>query len=148
MSKLSWISGGIATLACVGIVDAAYVALHSSQSFLLPCGFAGGCDQVLSSPYAKFVGVPVAWLGLAFYATVAGCALFAWFGFEQVLRISFFLAALAFAFTLYLFYLQAAVIRAFCDYCLLSALLVTSIFGLHVWARRSQSTAAEGHSYT
>ncbi len=131
MSKAPWICGSIVALAFVGMMDAAYVAFHSGQSFLLPCGFAGGCDQVLNSPYARFLDIPVAWFGLAFYATVAGCALFAWFGFERLLRVSLVLASAAFAFTLYLVYLQAMVIRAFCDYCLLSALLVTLILALH-----------------
>ena len=136
MRKTAWISAGIAALAFVGMVDAAYVALHSNRGFLLPCGFAGGCDQVLNSPYAAFLGIPVAWFGLAFYLTTAGCALFALFGFEQVLRLSFALVSLALGFTAYLLYLQAMVIRAFCDYCLLSAFLVALIFVLHLWSRR------------
>jgi uncharacterized membrane protein len=138
MRKATWISVSIAVLAFVGMVDASYVAIHSSQGFLLPCGIAGGCDQVLSSPYARVLGIPVAWFGLAFYLTTAGSALFALFGFEHALRLSFPLVSLALAFTLYLFYLQALVIRAFCDYCLLSALLVTLIFVLHLWSRRRQ----------
>jgi uncharacterized membrane protein len=135
MSKTAWIGAGIASLAFVGMVDAAYVALHSSRGFLLPCGIAGGCDQVLNSPYAAVFGIPVAWFGLAFYLTTAGCALFALFGFEQALRLSFLLASLALAFSVYLLYLQAMVIQAFCDYCLLSAFLVTLIFVLHLWSR-------------
>ncbi|MCI0420705.1 MAG: vitamin K epoxide reductase family protein [Acidobacteria bacterium] len=141
MRTISWISGLMVALAFVGMVDAAYVALHASRGFLLPCGFAGGCDQVLNSPYAAFLGIPVAWFGLAFYVTTAGCALFALFGFEQTLRLSFGLTALAFGFTLYLLYLQAMVIRAFCDYCLLSALLVSLIFILHLWSRRRHTAA-------
>ena len=136
MSKTASICAGIAALAFVGMVDATYVALHSSRAFLLPCGLAGGCDQVLNSPYARVLGIPVAWYGLAFYLTIAGCALFASFGFGQALRLSLALTSVAFVFTLYLLYLQAMVIRAFCDYCLLSAFLVTLIFGLHLWSRR------------
>jgi uncharacterized membrane protein len=135
MRKAAWISAGIAALAFVGMVDAAYVALHSSRGFLLPCGIAGGCDQVLNSPYSTILGIPVAWFGLAFYLITAGCALFAFFGFEQALRLSFALVSAAFGFTLYLVYLQAIVIQAFCDYCLLSALLVALIFVAHLWSR-------------
>jgi uncharacterized membrane protein len=135
MRKATWISAGIAALAFVGMVDAAYVALHRSRGFLLPCGIAGGCDQVLNSPYSAVLGIPVAWFGLAFYLTTAGCALFAFFGFERALRLSFVLVCAALAFSLYLVYLQAIVIQAFCDYCLLSALLVTLIFVAHLWSR-------------
>ena len=135
MRKTAWITASIVVLAFIGLVDATYVALHSSRGFLLPCGLAGGCDQVLNSPYASVLGVPVAWFGMAFYMAIAACALFAWFGFEQVLRLSFGLVSLALGFTAYLVYLQAIVIRAFCDYCLLSAFLVTLIFALHLWSR-------------
>src|SRR5262245_2489128 len=135
MRKTAWIIASIVALAFIGMVDATYVALHSSRGFLLPCGLAGGCDQVLNSPYASVLGAPVAWFGIAFYMTTAGCALFAWFGFEQALRLSFGLVSLALGFTAYLLYLQAFVIRAFCDYCLLSAFLVTLIFVLHLWSR-------------
>src|SRR5262249_18306951 len=127
MRRTAWITVNIVVLAFIGLVDATYVALHSSRGFLLPCGLAGGCDQVLNSPYASVLGVPVAWFGIAFYMAIAGCALFAWFGFEQALRLSFGLVSLALGFTVYLVYLQAVVIRAFCDYCLLSASLVTFI---------------------
>jgi uncharacterized membrane protein len=142
MTRATGISVSIAVLAFLGMVDASYVAIHTSQGFLLPCGIAGGCDQVLNSPYARVLGIPVAWFGLAFYLATAGCALFALFGFEQALRLSFVLVSLALGFTLYLFYLQAMVIRAFCDYCLLSALLVILIFLLHLWSRRYQSQQA------
>ncbi|MBM3801675.1 MAG: vitamin K epoxide reductase family protein [Acidimicrobiia bacterium] len=141
--KTAWISASVALLAFFGMVDAAYVALHSSRGFLLPCGLAGGCDQVLNSPYASFLGIPVAWFGLAFYLTTAACALFAFFGFEGALRLSFPLVSLALAFTSYLFYLQAFVIRAFCDYCLLSAFLVTLMFALHLWLRQGSSSASQ-----
>jgi uncharacterized membrane protein len=144
MTKAAGISAGIAALAFVGMVDAAYVALHSSRSFLLPCGLAGGCDQVLNSPYAAVLGIPVAWLGMAFYLTTAGCALFALFGFEKALRVSLALNGAALGFTVYLLYLQAIVIRAFCDYCLLSAVLVTLIFALHLWSRRHLQQDEEG----
>jgi len=136
MKNTTWMSVGIAALAFVGMVDATYVALHSSRGFLLPCGLAGGCDQVLNSAYAAVLGIPVAWLGMGFYLTTAGCALFALSGFEGALRLSFGLVCLGLGFTAYLLYLQAAVIRAFCDYCLLSALLVILIFALHLWSRR------------
>ena len=140
MKIASWIYAALTTAAFLGMMDSSYVAFHAAQGFLIPCGFAGGCDQVLSSPYARFLGISIAWFGLAFYLTIAAASLFAFFGYPEALRISFIPAALAFPTTLYLFYLQAFVIRAFCDYCLLSASLVLLIFGLHLWARPWRST--------
>jgi uncharacterized membrane protein len=140
MKVASWIYASLTTAAFLGMVDSSYVAFHASEGFLIPCGFAGGCDQVLSSPYARLFGISIAWFGLAFYLTIAGTSLFAFFGYPEGLRISFILAAAAFSVTMYLFYLQAFVIRAFCDYCLFSASLVLLIFVLHLWARPWRST--------
>jgi len=135
-----WIYAALVSAAFLGMTDSSYVALHSSQGFLIPCGFAGGCDQVLSSPYARFLGISIAWFGLAFYLTIAATSLFAFFSYPKVLRVSFVASGLAFLISLYLLYLQAFVIRAFCDYCLFSASLVILIFGLHFWARPWQTT--------
>ncbi|MFN8006592.1 MAG: vitamin K epoxide reductase family protein [Terriglobia bacterium] len=129
-----WICWALIILSFAGLIDSSIVGLHASTGFLIPCGFAGGCDQVLSSSYARVFGMSVAWFGFAFYLTMAGAGLFAFFGTPEVLKISFSAACLAFLVSLYLLYLQAFVIRAFCDYCLLSASLVCLIFGLHLWA--------------
>ena len=135
MKKIVMISGILLVAAFAGTVDSTYVTLHSSQAFVIPCGFAGGCEQVLNSPYSRIFGIPVAWLGFGFYVTVAATSLFALFGFAKALRLSFAAAVPAFAFTVYLVWVQAFVLRAFCDYCLLSAFLVILIFGLHLWAK-------------
>jgi uncharacterized membrane protein len=65
----------------------------------------------------------------------AAGGIFAFSGFPGVLRFTGAAAGLAFLYTLYLFYLQAFVIRAFCDYCLLSAGLVLGILIVHLAAR-------------
>lgn len=135
MKIISWVPIVLVSLAFVGMTDSSYVALHHSQGFLIPCGFAGGCDQVLNSPYAQFLGIPIAWFGVVFYFTIAATGLYAIFGYPKLLRISFVAATIAFPITLYLLYLQAFVIKAFCDYCLLSATLVILIFFLHTWIK-------------
>jgi uncharacterized membrane protein len=140
MKIAPWIYAALTAAAFLGMIDSSYVAFQAAKGFLIPCGFAGGCDQVLSSPYARFLGISIAWFGLAYYSAIAAAGLFAFYGYPEALQISVIPAAAAFLFTLYLFYLQAIVIRAFCDYCLLSASLVLLIFGLHLWARPWRST--------
>jgi uncharacterized membrane protein len=122
-------------LAFIGMVDSAYVAINSVQKFIVPCGITQGCDEVLNSPYARIAGVSIAWGGLLFYACNALSGMLVAFGFESVLRWTLPVSLVAFVCTLYLFYLQAFVVLAFCDYCLLSATLVTLILIIHLWAR-------------
>ncbi len=125
----------LASLAFVGMIDSGYVAINSLMHFIVPCGIAKGCDEVLNSPYARVRGISIAWGGLAFYISMAFGGIFAAYGFDRILRLTLPITILAFAFTLYLFYLQAFVILSFCDYCLLSALLVTLSLALHLVAR-------------
>jgi uncharacterized membrane protein len=129
---LGWI---LASLAFIGMIDSGYMAFNSLMHFIVPCGIAKGCDEVLNSPYARIRGISIAWGGLAFYFSMAFGGIFAAYGFDRILRLTLPIAILAFVFTLYLLYLQAFVILAFCDYCLLSALLVTLSLILHVVAK-------------
>lgn len=125
----------LAALAFVGLIDAAYVGITSTQGFVIPCGLTGGCDQVLNSSYSKVAGVSIAWIGLGFYAFVLSVGVFAVFGFFGPMRLSLAVSLAAFAVNLYLLYLQAFVLKAYCDYCLLSALLITLILGVHISVR-------------
>lgn len=128
-------------LAFAGLIDSAYLGINSLQGFVVPCGLSGGCDKVLNSSYSHLFGLSISWFGFCFYALVAACALFSAFGFPQLLRISFLVSIPAFAFTLYLLFVQAFVLNAFCQYCLLSALLVTVILSLHLLTRPWKSAA-------
>ena len=127
-----WLLAGVAF---VGLVDSAYLGIQSLQGFIVPCGFTGGCEEVLNSSYSHLFGVSISWFGFSFYAFVAACALFSAFGFGRLLGFSLAAAVPAFIVTLYLLYVQAFTLKAFCQYCLLSALLVTLILGLHLLAK-------------
>jgi uncharacterized membrane protein len=129
------LGGILAGLAFFGMIDSAYIGIKSLEGTVLPCTITHGCDEVLSSPYARVGGVSIAWLGLAFYGIITVSGMFVLFGFFRVLRYTLVLACLAFSFSLGLIYLQARVIHAFCDYCLLSALLVSLIFITHLVAK-------------
>ena len=119
----------------IGMVDSAYVALKSLDQTVVPCTVTRGCEEVLNSPYARIGGLSIAWSGLLYYMATAAGGVFSLFGFRSVLRLTGAAAVLAFLFTLYLFYLQAFVIRAFCDYCLLSATMVLGVLITHLAAR-------------
>jgi len=132
-SKLAgWLLMGAAF---VGMVDSAYLGITSLQGFVVPCGLSGGCEEVLNSSYSHLFGLSISWFGFGFYVLVASCGLFSVFGFAKLLRLSLAAGIPAFIVTLYLIYVQAVVLKAFCQYCLLSASLVILILGLHLLAR-------------
>ncbi|HYO90925.1 MAG TPA: vitamin K epoxide reductase family protein [Pyrinomonadaceae bacterium] len=116
-----------AVVALVGIGDTIYLTVEHLSGRSAQCVVTSGCSKVLSSPYASPGGVPLAVIGAAAYFTVFSLATLAAFGYRQAGRALSVIVALMFLTTLVLLYLQAFVIREFCDYCLLSALLIFTL---------------------
>lgn len=123
----------IFVLAGLGLVDALYLSVQHYTGEIPPCTLTGGCEQVTTSEYSKFLGVPVAYAGALYYLGL----LIALILFIDLKRSIFFKLATAmvsfgFLFSLYLTYLQFFVINALCPYCLLSA-LISSILVVLLW---------------
>ena len=57
-----------------GVVLAGYLTLVHYRKNLLVCGISS-CHTVQSSPYAEFLGIPVAALGLVMYVALVGLGL-------------------------------------------------------------------------
>ncbi|MFN8639318.1 MAG: vitamin K epoxide reductase family protein [Dehalococcoidia bacterium] len=133
-------------LVIAGTVVSAYlvkVALDPDK--VIACGPVGDCHTVQSSQYAEVAGVPVAAFGLLMYvgllalvgarvARVGSEATQAAFG-----TLTFSLALGGVVYSLYLTYLELAVIHAICIYCVTSAAIITVVFVLAIpdAARRS-----------
>ena len=95
------------------------------------CG-TGGCETVQNSPWAVFLGVPVPLLGLGGYGALMVLSMLGLQPrFAEDRRISILLllgATIGLAFSAYLTYLEAAVIHAWCRWCVVSAILAVIIF--------------------
>lgn len=119
----------IAILALIGVLVSVYLTLHKYRVIgTLACG-AGSCDTVQASKWAVFLGVPVPVLGLVGYALVLVTALVGLAKIESraVSLALLLLAGGALAFTLYLTYLEAFVINAWCRWCIASAAITLLI---------------------
>lgn len=127
---LTWI---ILAFALIGLADTAYLsALHFSGEVPV-CTVTETCDVVLTSTYSTLVGIPVALLGLLYYVGVFALGLLAQvsrkeYMFEYLGMFSI-VGLLA---SLYFIFLQAFVIEAWCQYCLLSAFTSSAIFALGI----------------
>ncbi|MCL6554494.1 MAG: vitamin K epoxide reductase family protein [Firmicutes bacterium] len=85
-----------------------------------PVCLAGDCATVAASPYARFLGVPTALWGLAAYLAVGGVAAAVAWGrtvpaWLPLLALG--LAVFGVIFSLYLLWVQLAVLRAVCSWC-------------------------------
>ena len=127
-----------ALLALVGLADALYLTIEHLTGQSVRCTIISGCSAVLSSPYAVVAGIPLAALGAAAYFTVFSLAILTLFGYPRVATLLRAIVITMFAISVWLMYLQAFVIREFCQYCLLSALITTALLVVTLIARRAK----------
>jgi uncharacterized membrane protein len=130
----------LALLGFLGMIDTLYLGLKRGAG-PIPCRITTGCEDVLNSKYSELAGIPISWFGFVFYLAVFSCAVFAAFGDSNLLRLTFWPALAAFAVTLVLLAIQAFVLDAYCEYCLGSAVLVTSILIASPKPKRRQPPA-------
>ena len=110
-----------AVVALVGLADAIYLTINHYTGEKVPCSIVEGCEQVLTSSYAEIAGIPLAMFGAAAYFSAFALAILAAFGNRTTWTLFGAQTALMLVFTAWLVYLQAFVIEAFCQFCLLSA---------------------------
>jgi len=124
---IAWSYLVTAVLALLGLGDALYLTVQDLTGQSLRCTIISGCSEVLSSPYAHIGKIPLAVLGAVAYFTVFSLAILAAFGYRFAKPLLALLLAIMFLMTLWLLYLQAFVIHHFCQYCLLSAAVTTTL---------------------
>src|SRR5262249_21249689 len=114
----------IALLAFVGMVDAFYLSIKRNAG-PIPCHITHGCTDVLTSKYSEIAGIPLSWLGMAFYVTIFSLAVFTIFDESRLasgpLNLVFYLSGAGLIVSALLVGIQAFILKAFCEYCLLSA---------------------------
>jgi len=124
-----------ALLSLLGLADALYLTIEHVTGQSVKCTIISGCSEVLSSPYAVVAGIPLAALGAAAYFTVFSLATLAAFGYRAAGTLLTPVIAAMFFVSIWLIYLQAFVIREFCQYCLFSAAITTALLVIVVVGR-------------
>jgi uncharacterized membrane protein len=128
-------------IAILGFVDATYLSVEHFLGLVPPCTITAGCEQVLTSPYAVVLGIPVALVGSVYYLLIAvGSFIFLESKHvaklekhnSEVLRLSLFLTIPGFLASLWFSGAQIFIIHSYCAYCIGSALLTTALFVLSV----------------
>ena len=117
----------VAVLSLLGLADALYLTIEHLTGQTVRCTILSGCSEVLSSQYAVVGGLPLAAVGAAAYFAVFSLAVLALFGYRMAGKILTPLVIAMFFVSVWLFYLQAFVIRQFCQYCLFSAAITTCL---------------------
>lgn len=117
-----------AVVAIVGIIDAVYLTIHHLTGEIVPCEATGGCETVLTSSYAEIGGIPIAAFGAIAYFIAFSLAILAAFGNRKLWFLFGIQVSLMATVSLYLVYLQIFVIKAICQYCMVSAAVCFTLF--------------------
>jgi uncharacterized membrane protein len=124
LALLAWLAFGIS----------GYLAWSAATgSSVAGCGMGGGngCDVVLSSSWSKWLGIPVAVLGLGCYAALASLSILLWLRTEPASRwiatAFVMLSIVAAGASLWFIGVQVFAIRDYCKFC-----LVTDALGIAI----------------
>lgn len=132
---------GPTIFALAGFALAFYVHHKKETAQPLVCPLNGKCEEVVTSKYSKFFGVPVEILGMVYYGLILLVytfhALIPNLLSDTVLFIVTGVTIGAFVFSLYLIFIQAFVLKKWCTWCLFSAgfstlIFITAVFGADI----------------
>jgi uncharacterized membrane protein len=126
----------MALVSLLGLFLGAYLTMYKFGVIgTLACNVSS-CEQVQTSRWSVFLGLPVATWGLGFYVAMLVLSLA---GLQERFEASNALSAAIFAmatvgllFTAWLNYLEAFVMNMWCEWCIASALMVVALFVLAV----------------
>jgi uncharacterized membrane protein len=126
--RIIYIAAAIISLA--GLADATYLTVQALTGETLGCGGSPDCFKVLGSSYARIAGIPVASFGVLAYFSAFTFATFAAFGYARARTFLMPTIGAMFLATLWLLYVQAFLLHAYCRYCLFSAAVTFLLAGL------------------
>jgi uncharacterized membrane protein len=137
-----WIPIAIIILAIIGFADAVYLTVEHYNNVIPPCT-TGGCETVLSSQYSQFFGLPVSLLGSIYYFFIALLVLIYLDTKKEIfLRIPFIASTIGFLCSAWFVFLMIFILKAFCQYCAISAttsLIIFIISMYSLWLSRYSS---------
>ena len=112
-------------LAVLALAVAGYLTyVHYAELEPICAGGGGGCERVQNSSYAELAGVPVAVLGLVGYALILASL---WVPGDAGRVAGAVFALAGFGFSAYLTWLELFEIDALCQWCVVSAVLMTAL---------------------
>ncbi|HYP54697.1 MAG TPA: vitamin K epoxide reductase family protein [Solirubrobacterales bacterium] len=115
-------------LATFGVGVAAYIAIAAADGGAPAClAGGGGCERVAESSHSELLGISVAVIGIVGYALLLGAALLRGDGARMG---GFLLGLVGFGYSVYLTWLELFVIDAICQWCVVSAVLMTALFAV------------------
>lgn len=126
LARAGWLAFSLLAMAGTGI--ALYLTIVRFTGSDIYCTMSDGCEMVNSSKYSKLGPFPVALLGSLFYVGLLEMGVMAllW-GFRWVAPVALAATLFGLGFSLYLTYIELAVIHAICMWCVASLAVMSAL---------------------
>ncbi|MEK7450762.1 MAG: vitamin K epoxide reductase family protein [Patescibacteria group bacterium] len=124
----------VLALSFLGFIDAAYLSILHYKNAIPPCSIAQGCEIILTSRFASFANIPISLIGSAYYlAVIALSLIFIETKRDFIFRLLFIIIVLGAIFALGLILVQIFILKAICQYCLVSDFISLILFGIVIF---------------
>lgn len=107
----------------LGLFISLYLFYEKMVGGDLICGISS-CDVVNNSSYSEIYSIPISFFGVIYYLSMITIL------FLKKYKLFFIFSIVGLSFSLYLTYLEAFVILAWCQWCVTSALIVLGQFAI------------------
>lgn len=109
----------------LGFAVSSFLLYEYNLSGPMLCPTGAGCDLVRASPYSSFLGISIPILGVIFYLTMAFLSVVHSHELPTkiVKKLQLIFAVAGVGFGVYLTYLEAFIIKAFCFWCVISFII-------------------------
>ena len=130
-----WLYRASVALVIVGLLVSIYMTIYKVTSNDSMCLGSGDCSTVNASRYSEVNGIPVAAIGVIGYLAILVVHYFEnrnRFFKQNAALLIFGMALTGFLFTVWLIYVEIALLKAICPFCVTSQAAMTIIFILAV----------------
>ncbi len=115
-------------LSLAGFFDSSYLAILELKHVVPPCSIVKGCEIVLTSKFAMILGIPMIALSGCLFFLILILILLLENQQNRFFKYFKLLLLVGVVFSIILIYVQAVILHAFCQYCLLVEAIVFTIF--------------------
>ena len=123
-TKIQYLWFFTAFISLLGLVVTTYLTILSIGQIEASCSIQG-CNEVLNSKWAKLLGIPLSFGGMLVYGTIMILSLSHTSSINiltrKIILLSIFIGM---SVSVYLTYIEIFVIKALCQYCITSAILL------------------------
>ncbi|QQG40599.1 MAG: vitamin K epoxide reductase family protein [Candidatus Levyibacteriota bacterium] len=124
----------IFVLSILGLIISAFLAYEYLQPASVVCPITGsGCETVRNSQYSSILGISIPHLGILYYLITAISSIYLIHNYHKMLdKFRFLINILALVFGIYLTYLEAFIIKAYCFWCV-SSFIISILITVLSW---------------